>query len=69
MHYHRRSTRKAKAIRTKAFFITLLFHIALIGYFTYGTEQSLAEWVPDTVKEWVGWTDGALAEEADAPRP
>lgn len=69
MQYQRRSIRKARAIRTKAFFITLLFHLALIGYLTYGSGLSLQNYMPETVKEWVGWTEGPVAEEPDAPRP
>ncbi|HKK80375.1 MAG TPA: hypothetical protein VJ933_12130 [Phaeodactylibacter sp.] len=71
MQYQRRSIRKARAIRTKAFFITLLFHLALIGYFTYGTDLSLQDYLPETVAEWVGGggeSEGG-SEEVEPPRP
>ena len=40
MYYQSKSIRSARAIRSKALLFTLLFHIALIGYFTYGPEAS-----------------------------
>jgi len=69
MQYQRRSIRKARAIRTKAFFITLLFHLALIGYFTYGSGLSWQDYLPDAVVEWVGLGEKVVAEETDAPQP
>jgi len=73
MQYQRRSIRKARAIRTKAFFITLLFHLALIGYFTYGADLSWQDYLPDAVAEWVGGNRKSEGEvgsrEGEAPRP
>jgi hypothetical protein len=69
MQYQRRSIRKARAIRTKAFFITLLFHLALIGYFTYGADLSWQDYLPNAVAEWAGFAEEVVTEEADVPQP
>jgi len=45
--------------------------LALIGYFTYGTDLSLQDYLPETVAEWVGGggeSEGG-SEEVEPPRP
>ncbi len=67
MHYYRRSIRRARLTRTKAFFITLLFHLLLIGYFTYGSDVSLLQYLPESLQELLGSPAATVAEEG--PRP
>ncbi|MEQ8705892.1 MAG: hypothetical protein RIC19_18330 [Phaeodactylibacter sp.] len=66
MNYHRKSIRSARAIRTKALFLTLLFHIGVIAYFTYGADLALLELLPDTVLDFLGMN---AAEAPDVPIP
>jgi hypothetical protein len=68
MHYHRISRRRARAIRAKALFLTLLFHLALIGYLAYGSDIEWAAYLPETVQEWVGLSEKAL-ESPERPQP
>lgn len=47
-----RSNRSARVNRRKAIFLTVLFHIVLIGGLTIGTNGELIDLVPDFVLEW-----------------
>lgn len=48
--------RAATFRRFTAIFFTLAFHITLIGGLAYGSqhETSFDQYLPDTVKEWLG---------------
>lgn len=66
MNYYRKSIRSSRAIRAKAFFFTLAFHAAFVIYFTYGTDASIVEWLPETLRAWLG---ERTAEGTDVPIP
>jgi len=68
MHYHRISRRRARAIRAKALFLTLLFHLALITYLAYGADIEWAAYLPETLQEWAGLSEKA-AEPPERPQP
>lgn len=63
--------RAATARRFVAVFFTLAFHIALIGGISYGSqnETSFDQYLPDTVKEWLGKDVPAKDEKTVAARP
>ncbi len=66
MYYQSKSIRSARAIRSKALLFTLLFHIALIGYFTYGADLPLTELLPEAVLDFLGMN---TPEASDVPIP
>ncbi|WP_425421052.1 hypothetical protein [Phaeodactylibacter xiamenensis] len=66
MYYQSKSIRSARAIRSKALLFTLLFHIALIGYFTYGANLPLTELLPEAVLDFLGMN---MPEASDVPIP
>lgn len=68
MQYYRRSIRQARLTRTKAFFITLLFHLLLIGYFTSGSDLSLLQYLPESMQELLG-SPSVPAATQEGPRP
>ena len=54
-----RSRNTGKTNRTIAFFITMAFHISLIGglYYSADSENSFQDLLPDFVKEWFNGDD------------
>jgi len=66
MYYQSKSIRSARAIRSKALLFTLLFHIALIGYLTYGADLALAELLPEAMLDFLGMN---APETPDVPIP
>jgi len=66
MYYQSKSIRSARAIRSKALLFTLLFHIALIGYLTYGADLPLTELMPEAVLDFL---DMNTPEAPDVPVP
>ena len=65
---NRKFERAARFNRYKAIFFTLLFHVALIGSFGLYGEDAYKEYLPDTVKEWIGMEE-ETSQETDTPRP
>ncbi|KGE86702.1 MAG: hypothetical protein ACE362_16535 [Phaeodactylibacter xiamenensis] len=66
MYYQSKSIRSARAIRSKALLFTLLFHIALIGYLTYGADLALTELLPEAMLDFLGMN---APETPDVPVP
>jgi hypothetical protein len=66
MNYYRKSVRSARAIRTKALLLTLLFHVGVVAYFTYGADLSITELLPDSVLDFLG---RSVQEAPDVPIP
>ena len=54
MNYYRKSIRSARAIRTKALLLTLVFHVAVVAYFTHGADLAITELLPDAVLDLLG---------------
>ena len=70
---NRKFKRAARINRAKAFLFTLLFHVIVIGAFMNDDAYTkLAQWLPDTVTEWLGWeavAEESAEEEQDLLRP
>ena len=68
---NRKFKRAATARRFFAIFFTLAFHVTLIGGLAYSSQNdtSFDQYLPDTVKEWLGKDLNAKDEKAVAARP
>ncbi len=70
---NRKFKRAARINRTKAFFITLIFHVIAIGAFmNEDAYAELARWLPDMVTEWMGWEvepEESVQDEENLLRP
>lgn len=69
MEYQRKAVRAARWSRTKAFFFTLLFHLGLLFAIASSGDKDWKEYVPDTVKSWLGMEAPAQEDVKDFPRP
>lgn len=67
MYSQRKFKIAAQFNKVKAFFVTVLIHIAIIGTIAYSNNQDVTEYLPDFVKEWFGWEAQDVAEEGDRP--
>ena len=66
MNYYRKSIRSARAIRTKALLLTVLFHFVVLAGFTYGTDLALTELLPEAILDFLGRN---VEEVPDVPVP
>jgi len=70
---NRKFKRAARINRAKAFLFTLFFHVVAIGAFMNDEAYAkLAERLPDSVTEWLGWEVEAaekVEDDKDLLRP
>lgn len=72
--YRHQFERTARKNRHKAIFLTILFHVLLLGAIASSGDIKLEKYIPDTVKSWFGMEqeDGhnaGIKEKGKAPRP
>ena len=65
---NRKFERAARFNRYKAILVTVAFHVAIIGVFGLSGEDNYKDYLPETVKEWLGMQAEVTAE-TEAPRP
>jgi hypothetical protein len=66
---NRKFERAARLNRFKAIFLTAAFHVGIIAAIGTYSNGSLTDYIPDTVKDWVGMDETEEQAEASLPQP